>query len=411
MLKPCPECEMQVSDKATVCPHCGFPLHSSPVGTVHKSRRRHARLPNGFGQITELRGRNLRKPFRVMVTAGVTPEGKPIVKLLQPVAYFKTYNDAYKALMEYNKCPYDLTQILTMQELYERWIDEYTKKVCNGNIISTNSAWKYANDLYDMPVRTVRISHIKNTLLNGTFVDRRGITHHTTHHIQLTLKKIFNQMFDYAVEYEMTDKNYARMFNLPEPSAEEKATEKYPHFSFSDRELEILWGAAGTNIYIDIILIQCYSGWRASELIKLELSKVNLEEQTFRGGSKTNAGKDRIVPIHHLIYPLVEKRYREAKRLNSPRLFNIQTFVEGDFSFIYYELYARQFKVIINRLALDPRHHTHDCRKTFVTMAKRANVDEYAIKRIIGHQIADLTERVYTDRSIDWLRSEIEKIH
>ena len=377
-----------------------------------------------------------------MVTVGVNPEGKPIVKLLQPVAYFKTYNDAYKALMEYNKCPYDLTQILTMQELYERWIDEYTKKVCNGNITSTNSAWKYANDLYDMPVRTVRISHIKNTLLNGTFVDRRGITHHTTHHIQLTLKKIFNQMFDYAVEYEMTDKNYARMFNLPEPSAEEKATEKYPHFSFSDRELEILWGAAGTNIYIDIILIQCYSGWRASELIKLELSKVNLEEQTFRGGSKTNAGKDRIVPIHHLIYPLVEKHYREAKRLNSPRLFNIQTFVEGDFSyplvekhyreakrlnsprlfniqtfvegdfsFIYYELYARQFKVIINRLALDPRHHTHDCRKTFVTMAKRANVDEYAIKRIIGHQIADLTERVYTDRSIDWLRSEIEKIH
>ena len=69
-----------------------------------------------------------------------------------------------------------------MQELYECWIDEYTKKVCNGNITSTNSAWKYANDLYDMPVRTVRIPHIKNTLLNGTFVDRRSITHHTPHH-------------------------------------------------------------------------------------------------------------------------------------------------------------------------------------------------------------------------------------
>ena len=92
MLKPCPECEMQVSDKATICPHCGFPLHSGLVSTVRKPRRRHARLPNGFGQITELRGRNLRKPFRVMVTVGVNPEGKPIVKLLQPVAYFKTYN-------------------------------------------------------------------------------------------------------------------------------------------------------------------------------------------------------------------------------------------------------------------------------------------------------------------------------
>ena len=50
MLKPCPECEMQVSDKATICPHCGFPLHSGLVSTVRKSRRRHARLPNGFGR-------------------------------------------------------------------------------------------------------------------------------------------------------------------------------------------------------------------------------------------------------------------------------------------------------------------------------------------------------------------------
>ncbi|MEQ2827819.1 MAG: zinc-ribbon domain-containing protein [Anaerobutyricum hallii] len=23
----CPECELQVSDKALSCPHCGFPLH------------------------------------------------------------------------------------------------------------------------------------------------------------------------------------------------------------------------------------------------------------------------------------------------------------------------------------------------------------------------------------------------
>lgn len=84
MLKPCPECEMQVSDKATVCPHCGFPLHSSLVGTVHKSRRRHARLPNGFGQITELRGRNLRKPFRVMITVGVNPRESPSLSSSSP---------------------------------------------------------------------------------------------------------------------------------------------------------------------------------------------------------------------------------------------------------------------------------------------------------------------------------------
>lgn len=34
----------------------------------------------------------------------------------------------------------------------------------------------------------------------------------------------------------------------------------------------------------------------------------------------------------------------------------------------------------------------------------------YAIKYIVGHAVNDLTEEVYTDRSIEWLSTEIEKI-
>lgn len=55
-------------------------------------------------------------------------------------------------------------------------------------------------------------------------------------------------------------------------------------------------------------------------------------------------------------------------------------------------------------------HKPHDGRKTFITLAKKYNVDEYAIKYIVGHSISDLTERVYTDREIDWLKAEMEKI-
>lgn len=36
--------------------------------------------------------------------------------------------------------------------------------------------------------------------------------------------------------------------------------------------------------------------------------------------------------------------------------------------------------------------------------------DEYAIKYMVGHSIADITERVYTKRDPDRLRTEIEKI-
>ena len=61
-------------------------------------------------------------------------------------------------------------------------------------------------------------------------------------------------------------------------------------------------------------------------------------------------------------------------------------------------------------LKSDPNHRPHDARKTFVTRAKEYNLDEYAIKYIVGHAIEDITERVYTKRNIEWLKNEIEKI-
>ena len=51
-----------------------------------------------------------------------------------------------------------------------------------------------------------------------------------------------------------------------------------------------------------------------------------------------------------------------------------------------------------------------DGRKHFVTKCKDAKVDEYAIKYMVGHKISDITEKVYTAREFEWLRTEIEKI-
>jgi hypothetical protein len=43
-------------------------------------------------------------------------------------------------------------------------------------------------------------------------------------------------------------------------------------------------------------------------------------------------------------------------------------------------------------------------------LAKEARVDEYAIKYMVGHKISDITESVYTSRSLEWFLQEIEKI-
>ncbi len=48
-------------------------------------------------------------------------------------------------------------------------------------------------------------------------------------------------MFDYALEYELVDKNYARTFNISDDIAREREETKRGHISFTESELETLW--------------------------------------------------------------------------------------------------------------------------------------------------------------------------
>lgn len=77
---------------------------------------------------------------------------------------------------------------------------------------------------------------------------------------------------------------------------------------------------------------------------------------------------------------------------------------------ITYDKYAGRFNKVVAALHLRSEHRPHDPRTTFITMAKKAGVDEYVVKRLAGHKITDVTEAVYTIRDIEWIRDEIEKM-
>lgn len=396
MLIKCPECELQVSDKAISCPHCGYPMKISAKKRQTKRRRR---LPNGFGQISEIKGRNLRKPFRAMVTVGKDEHGKPIVKPLKPQTYFKTYNDAYAALVEYNRNPYDLSPAITVKELYEKWSKQHFKTLSDSGVNNFTSAWRYCTPVYDMPVTDLRPRHIKACMTNKILV--RGRPKAPSQNSKDRIKSLFNLMLDYAIEYDIVDKNYSRLFSAL-PKRESAKTDA--HKPFTDEEMQILWENASFP-FVDILLFQCYSGWRPGELSKMLLTDVDLKQNIIVSGQKTEAGINRTVPIHSKVQSIIEKHYNYAKDLGSKYLFNIDG---GDLS--SYHRYSNYFTKIRNILRLAPDHKPHDGRKHFVTKAKEYKVDEYAIKRIIGHKIDDITEAIYTERSIDWLREEIEKI-
>nr|DAH22903.1 MAG TPA: Integrase [Caudoviricetes sp.] len=393
MLIKCPECDLPVSDKAIICPHCGCPLTSQSPRLRKQKRRR--KLPNGFGQITEIKNRNLRKPFRAMVTIGVNENGRPIQKMLKPDSYFETYNEAYSALVAYNKNPYDLDSTILVSELYEKWLIEYSKTIESASSLrSISAAWKRCSSVYNMRATDLRARHIKGCIDITPSASLKG-----------RIKSVFNLMLDYALEYEIVDKNYARTFTLANDNPDVNG-----HIIFTDKEMDKIL----ENIhlpYADLIIIQCYSGWRPQELGLIKVEDVDIINWTFRGGMKTEAGKNRIVPIHSKIRSLVKARYDEAISLNSEYLFNCtDTATHRSNLKLTYDKYRHRFDKIRDQLELNPEHRAHDGRKHFITLCKKYNVDEYAIKYMVGHTISDITEKVYTDRSIDWLKTEIEKI-
>ena len=228
-------------------------------------------------------------------------------------------------------------------------------------------------------------------------------------YLEECIKSILNLLFDYAVEYEITDKNYAREFTFTNQTARGARSDEGKHIAFTADELEKLWNSLNEKRYSDIILINCYTGWRPQELLNLKLSDVDFENWTMTGGSKTEAGINRIIPVHPRIRPLVLKRKEFAEALNCEFLFASDS-PQKVGKVMSYKEYRSSFNMTVSALGLNSAHRPHDCRKTFATNAKKAGMDEYALKRIIGHAITDITEKVYTERDMEWLESEIEKL-
>ena len=379
MLKSCPECKLQISDKASFCPHCGFPFKETPKRPY--VRKAHRRLPNGFGQISKI-NKPLRKPYRAMVTVGKTQEGKPIVKSLKPAAYFATYNEAYEALLKYNK-DHVILPTITVAELYEKWSLEYFDDIAPSTARTYRLAFKYSEKYHKSPISSVGIVQIRE------IIDAVPLS------AKVRVLGLFSQMYDYAVGYGYLDKNIARLIKLPKSVAKDIEAERRPHLAFRKDELKTLWENKN-DMWAAIILIQCYTGFRPQELVNITVSDVNLEERVIHGGMKTAAGKNRTVPIHPGIFDLVKDRCQNSK--------------DGKLVPVKYNTYHVHFKETITRYGLDLAHRPHDPRKTFVTLAKEHGVDDIAIKRIIGHAIDDLTEKIYTERPISWLLDEISKI-
>lgn len=338
------------------------------------------RLPNGYGTVYKLSG-NRRNPFIARKTIGWDESGK---QLMKTVGYYPTRQEALQALANYNTNPYDLDVIhVTFSELYERWQEVKFENSSQSVIASITASYKWCTALYDSEFVKLKTPNLQSVIDDCP----KGYS------TKYKIKSLLNQLYAYAMQNDVVTKNYAEYVVL---GKREKTTRRKP---FSQQEINTLFELQPFYEWADTVLIMIYSGLRIGELLTLKNADINLANRTIRGGIKTDAGRNRLIPINDKIFSF----FRLRKSSSEYFIHNSKGHC------IPYTNYSRDcWKPLMKQLHME--HTPHDCRHTFATLMSNANANKTAIKNIIGHSSYETTERIYTHKDIEELKREINLI-
>lgn len=350
------------------------------------------RLPNGYGSITKLSG-NRRKPYGIRVTTGwVTDEitGKKKQKY-KFIGYTKTRAEALSLLAKYNDYPLDLSyDKITFAELYEKWSEQKYPYISESSIRSYAAAYNICTPLYDKEFKKLKLFDLQN------LIDTCGKNYPTLKNIKI----LFNQLYDYALKHEITNKNYSEHIDISKHKSKNSPSDKQK--KLSNNEIKKLWEEKD-DIYCQTILMLIYSGVRVSELLNLKKDNVYLDKRYFEVISSKTENGIRIVPIADKVFPFYKswfERYPDCEYLLC---------TENGKHLLHRNYYDAYFKKVIGKLNISCTPHT--CRHTCISLLAQADVNQTIIKTIVGHSGAmSITEKVYTHLDLSDLLSAINSI-
>lgn len=328
------------------------------------------RLPNGYGSVHKLSGTR-RNPWRVRKTVGKTEEGKLI---FINIGYYSSRTKALEALAEFNKNPYDLSNDkLTFDDVYKLMLEREEMKLSEASLKNFASLYKHLIPIHKMNIKEIRTLHLQK-IIDEMIV---GFS------MKKKTKMLMNKTFSYALKNDIVEKDYAKFVELIDNGTGE-TREPLP-FTFE----EISEVFSKDTFEYDVAKILLCTGYRINELLSIPTKNVHIEEGYLLGGSKTKAGKDRIVPISKHIKSIIEKYY-------DPK--NEFLFMSKRGKRYPYSTYNDRWMKIL------PAHTPHDTRHTFISIMDNVQANKVAAHRIFGHANSGVTEKVYTHKNLNDLQ-------
>ena len=400
-------CNRELQDDFIFCPYCGKNQSSDKP----KSRRR----TKGTGSIY-IRKDSKSKPY----AAASSVTGKQVY-----LGAFATKREAENALKDYEYNPVNGFN-MTLEQLHEKWMK--TKAYAKlGDSVKSNYAsayiklkplykrkfrdlrtsdYQYIIDYYDNPHHEVGAGgKLKYLDKNGKGTYKvtntpkicEGLGYSALHKV----KCLLTTLYTFAMKEDIVNKDYATFIELPEQE-ETTATR------FTEVQLELIKQNVGKVPYMDYIYIMCYVNFRVSEFLELTPDRYKVTDSGihyFVGGKKTDAGKDRIVPVHPKIQQLVQKCIENEGETIFCRIHGGSEFGKA-MNKDYFLKYC--FRPAMQAIGLSDEYTPHSCRRTFSTRMSAAGAREEDIIALMGHTDYKVDIDHYIIQAVDTLYNAIK---
>lgn len=354
----CIRCKAELPEGAAYCPTCGKKQTGTPP-------RKALKRANGTGTVYKLSGRR-RRPW-------VAAKNKVII------GYYERKTDAIEALEKLSGRDLSERYNMTFAEVFEIWKAEHYQEIGEKGVEGYNRAFAVFAPLHAKKFRDLRTADFQSAL------DPHMKKSHST---VSKYKQLITQMSQWAIREEICTTNFAKFVRLPENVKKEKDI-------FTDQEIAKL--EADNSETAKIVLMLIYTGMRIGELFSLPLA--DYHGTYVVGGEKTEAGRNRIIPIR----PEGRRCFAYfAQQADGPLLLSGYT---GQHRPENYR--KRDYYPLLKKLGI-PQKNPHCTRHTYASWARKQGMAPETLQKILGHADYSTTANIYVHTDTDELIQAVE---
>ncbi len=353
----CRKCKADIPDESKFCLYCG--------AKQVQEKRKALKQANGTGTVYKLQGRR-RRPW-------VASKNKTII------GYYETKTAALEALNRLTGRSLDERYNMTFSDVFEAWKLEHYQELTRSGQAQYDISFQVFTPLHKKKFRELRTADFQAAI--DPHIKK-------THSTVSKYKQLITQMSKWAIREELITTNFAAFVKLPENVKKEKEI-------FSDKDIAKLETNGSETAKIILMLI--YTGMRIGELFSLSME--DYHETYVVGGEKTEAGRNRSIPIR----PEGRGYFNYfAEQADGPLLLSgyIGQRVANNFR-------KRDYYPLLDKLGIE-RKTPHATRHTYASWARKAGMPPEILQKILGHADYSTTANIYVHTDLDELIKAVE---